>query len=137
MTRAATGCPQATRCGAHSRSLAKTSSTATATPAPWNFIWHDNEAVGLIDWDYFHPAPRLDDVAYALRWFVPFRSDELAKEWHHFPEAPDRRHRIQLFLNACGDLSDFDVVDAVTSRIQATIDHCRALADTGQEPQRT
>ena len=106
-------------------------------PGPWNFIWRDNEAVGLIDWDHLHPAPRLDDVAYALRWFVPFRSDELAEEWHHFPEAPDRRHRIRVFLSAYGDLPDFDVVDAVTTRIQATIDHCRVLADTGQEPQRT
>ena len=106
-------------------------------PGPWNFIWHDNEAVGLIDWDYLHPAPRLDDVAYALRWFTPFRSDALADEWHHFPSAPDRRHRIHVFLEAYGDLQDFDVVDAVLRRMQATIDHCRALAEAGQEPQCT
>ena len=106
-------------------------------PGPWNFVWQDNEAVGLIDWDYLHPAPRLDDVAYALRWFTPLRSDDLARDWHHFPEAPDRRHRVQVFLDAYGDLPDFDVVDAVTARVQATIDHCRALAEAGQEPQRT
>src|SRR3954451_5540645 len=45
-------------------------------PGPWKFIWEDNEAIALIDWDYLHPAPRLDDVAYALRWFAPLRSDE-------------------------------------------------------------
>ncbi|MCW2843485.1 MAG: hypothetical protein JWN22_1401 [Nocardioides sp.] len=28
-------------------------------PGPWNFIWRDNEAVALIDWDYLHPGPRL------------------------------------------------------------------------------
>lgn len=84
-------------------------------PGPWNFILHDNEAVGLIYWDYLHPAPRLDDVAYALRWFIPLRSDELAREWHHFPEAPDRPHRIQVFLDAYGDLPEFDVVDAATA----------------------
>ncbi len=106
-------------------------------PGPWNFVWRDQEAVGLIDWDYLHPAPRLDDVAYALRWFVPMRSDELALEWHHFPEVPDRRHRISVFLEAYGGLPEFDVVEAVTARIQATVDLCRDLAAQGQEPQRT
>ena len=137
MTRDATGGPQSTRCGGAPGITGEDIAYCHGDPGPWNLIWRDNEAVGLIDWDYLHPAPRLDDVAYALRWFVPFRSDELAEEWHHFPEAPDRRHRIRVFLSAYGDLPDFDVVDAVTTRIQATIDHCRVLADTGQEPQRT
>lgn len=106
-------------------------------PGPWNFIWRDNEAVALIDWDYLHPAPRLDDVAYALQWFVPLRSDELALEWHHFPELPDSRHRIHVFLDAYGGLPAFDVVDAVSARMQATSDLVLALADQGQEPQRT
>ncbi len=106
-------------------------------PGPWNFIWRDNEAVALIDWDYLHPAPRLDDVAYALQWFAPLRSDQLALEWHHFPEIPDRRRRIHVFLDAYGDLPAFDVVDTVTARMQATSDLVRALADQGQEPQRT
>lgn len=106
-------------------------------PGPWNFIWRDNEAVALIDWDYVHPAPRLDDVAYALQWFAPLRSDEMALGWHHFPEVPDRRHRVQVFLDAYGDLPAFDVVDAVTARMRATADLVRALADQGQEPQRT
>jgi Ser/Thr protein kinase RdoA (MazF antagonist) len=106
-------------------------------PGPWNFIWRDDEAVALIDWDHLHPAPRLADVAYALRWFAPLRSDRLALEWHHFPEVPDRRHRVQVFLDAYGDLPAFDVVDAVTARMRATSDLCRALADQGQEPQRT
>lgn len=106
-------------------------------PGPWNFVWRDGRAVGLIDWDYLHPAPRLDDVAYALQWFAPTRSDELALTWHHFPAVPDRRHRIALFLEAYGDLPDFDVVQAVTARMQATSDLMQSLADQGQEPQRT
>ena len=35
-------------------------------PGPWNFVWRDGEAIALIDWDFLHRAPRLDDVAYAL-----------------------------------------------------------------------
>ena len=106
-------------------------------PGPWNFIWHDNEAVALIDWDYLHPAPRLDDVAYALRWFAPLRSDEHALEWHHFPEGPDRAARVRTFIEAYGDLSAFDVVGAVTERIRAVVALMCDLAERGVEPQRT
>lgn len=106
-------------------------------PGPWNFVWHDNDAVGLIDWDYLHPGPRLDDVAYALRWFVPMRPDELVLEWHHFPEVPDRRHRTEVFLQGYGDLPPFDVVDAVVGRMTATRDLVRQRAENGQEPQWT
>ncbi|WP_197429762.1 phosphotransferase [Auraticoccus cholistanensis] len=104
---------------------------------PWNVVWRDRQAVGLIDWDYLHPGPRLDDVAYALRWFVPLRSDALALEWHHFPAVPDRRSRIAVFCEAYGDLPDFDVVEVVTARMEATRVLMAELARRGQEPQRT
>ena len=106
-------------------------------PGPWNFVWRAGEAVALIDWDFLHPAPRVSDVAYALRWFAPMRDDASALEWHHFPEVPDRRARIEAFLEAYGVPADFDVADAVVGRIRATIEHVRFLADQGQEPQRT
>lgn len=106
-------------------------------PGPWNFVWQDREAVGLIDWDYLHPAPRVDDVAYALRWFAPLRSDEHALEWHHFPVVPDRAARVRTFIEAYGGLPDFDVVDAVTDRIRTVTALMCDLADRGVEPQRT
>jgi hypothetical protein len=106
-------------------------------PGPWNFVWDDHEAVGLIDWDFAHPGPRLDDVAYALRWFAPARSDELALEWHHFPVVPDRALRIRAFLEAYGDLPAFDHAEAIAARMGATIAIGTALAEAGIEPQRT
>jgi len=106
-------------------------------PGPWNFVWRDQEAVGLIDWDYLHPAPRVDDVAYALHWFGPLRRDEFVLDWHHFPAIPDRRERVELFLEAYGDLPPFDVAEAVAASVQATSDRVRSLARSGQEPQRT
>lgn len=106
-------------------------------PGPWNFVWRTHEAVGLLDWDFLHRAPRTKDVAYALRWFVPLRADEHALEWHHFPEVPDRRHRVAVFLEAYGDLPDFDVTDAVVTAMTATNDLMLALAADGVEPQRT
>lgn len=106
-------------------------------PGPWNFVWRDGEAVALIDWDFLHRAPRRDDVAYALLWFAPMRDDESSLEWHHFPQMPDRRARIDAFLEAYGMVADFDVADAVIRRRHATIEHVRSLAEQGVEPQRT
>ena len=106
-------------------------------PGPWNFIWRDQEAVALIDWDYLHPAPRLDDVAYALRWFAPLRSDAHALEWHHFPEVPDRGDRVRAFVAAYGGLPAFDVADEVMARIRSVIRLRGELAARGVEPQRT
>lgn len=106
-------------------------------PGPWNFVWRDGEAVGLVDWDYLHPAPRLDDVAYALEWFGPLRRDEFVLEWHHFPVVPDRRHRVRVFLEAYGDLPAFDVAEAVAGRMEAVSALMADLAARGVEPQRT
>ncbi|WP_405062600.1 aminoglycoside phosphotransferase family protein [Kribbella sp. NBC_01505] len=106
-------------------------------PGPWNFAWRDGQAVGLFDWDYLHPGSPLDDVAYALFWFAPTRADQHCLDWHHFPAVPDRRERIEHFLAAYGPTQPFDVVDAIISRGQATIDLELSLAAQGIEPQRT
>jgi hypothetical protein len=106
-------------------------------PGPWNFVWRGDEAVALIDWDYLYPAPRLEDVAYALRWFAPLRNDEHVLAWHHFPSVPDRRARVRTFLESYGDLPPFDVVSAVVHMIQATNDDVLRLATQGIEPQRS
>lgn len=105
---------------------------------PWNVVWRDDEAVGLIDWDFLHQAPRLDDVAYALRWFAPARDDEMALTWHHFPSVPDRAARIRTFLEAYGEgLPDFDIVEAIATRMEDTMALELSLANAGVEPQRT
>ncbi len=111
-------------------------------PGPWNFVWDGSAAIGLIDWDFLHPAPRADDVAYALRWFAPARSDEHALEWHHFPVVPDRAARIDAFLTAYGDLPTASptgtrVWEAIAARIEATVAIATALARDGVEPQRS
>jgi hypothetical protein len=106
-------------------------------PGPWNFVWDGGEAIGLIDWDFLHPGPREDDVAYALRWFAPARSDENALDWHHFLKVPDRPARIVCFLTAYGELPARDWVTAMADRVDATVRVATALAEQGIEPQRT
>jgi aminoglycoside phosphotransferase (APT) family kinase protein len=104
---------------------------------PWNMVWSHGDAVGLIDWDFLHRGPRLDDVAYALRWFTPARDDELTLTWHHFPTVPDRSARVRAFLEAYGGLPSFDVAEAIATRMEATMAMELSLADAGVEPQRT
>ncbi len=105
---------------------------------PWNIVWRDDEAIGLIDWDFLHQGPRIDDVAYALQWFTPTRDDEMALTWHHFPSVPDRAARVRTFLDAYGGgLPDFDVAEMVAARMEATMALELTLANEGIEPQRT
>lgn len=103
-------------------------------PAPWNFVWQDGAAVGLIDWDHASPGPVEDDVAYALDTFVPFRSDEVTTRDHGFPEVPDRPARLRAFATAYGLGSTHGLVDRVIAREQLTVDRVLSLADRGLEP---
>jgi Ser/Thr protein kinase RdoA (MazF antagonist) len=104
---------------------------------PWNMVWRGDEAVGLIDWDFLHRGPRLDDVAYALQWFAPARDDDAALTWHHFPTVPDRALRIRIFLDAYGGLPPFDVAETIATRMERTMALEASLAESGIEPQRT
>jgi aminoglycoside phosphotransferase (APT) family kinase protein len=104
---------------------------------PWNMVWDGDEAVGLIDWDFLHRGPRLDDVAYALQWFAPARDDEMALDWHHFPAVPDRARRIRIFLETYGGLTAFDVAESIAARMEVTMAMELSLAEAGVEPQRT
>jgi hypothetical protein len=106
-------------------------------PGPWNYVWHGHEAVALLDWDFLHPGPRVDDVAYAIRWFAPLRSDEHALEWHHFPVVPDRWARVATYLAAYGDLPPFHVIAEVVAVMRRTRERMAERAAAGVEPQRT
>lgn len=103
-------------------------------PAPWNFVWRDGEAVGLIDWDYASPASGLDDVAHALEMFVPFRDDDFAIEHLRFTEPPDRPARLRAFAAAYGLRGTSGLVDRVIHRQQATVSRITHLAGLGHEP---
>jgi hypothetical protein len=108
-------------------------------PGPWNMVWDGPRAIGLIDWDLAHPAPAMSDVAYALEYFTPFRSDEVAcdtTDGHHFPAPPDRRARLSAFASAYGLESTTGLVDRVIDRQAATISQVQDLAERHIQPQR-
>ena len=97
---------------------------------PWNVVWHDDEPVGIIDWDTVLPAPPSYDVCFAMEYVVPFRDDDWAIRYHGFDAAPDRPTRIRLFLDAYG-IEIPDVVDAVAAVQWAGLDQVEQLAARG------
>ena len=108
-------------------------------PGPWNVVWRGDRPVALLDWDHAMPGDPLDDVAYALEYVAPFRSDEDAMRWHAFGSPPDRRHRIRVFLEAYGaDGSDAylsAMVDRVITEQRRVIERVERLAAAGIQPQ--
>jgi hypothetical protein len=90
----------------------------------WNLVWDGREPIGLIDWEYAHVAPAMSDVAYALEYAAPFRSDEEAIRWMRYPSPPDRRRRIAIFAQAYGLPGTDGLVDAVAAeqrRVRALV----------------
>jgi aminoglycoside phosphotransferase (APT) family kinase protein len=104
---------------------------------PWNVVWRGAQPVGLIDFDFAGPGDPMLDVAYAIEYTAPFRSDEVAMRWHGFETPPDRRHRIAVFAEAYGLVSVQRLVDAVIERQRLAMSHVQQLADRNVEPQRT
>ncbi|MBB5959993.1 hypothetical protein FHS29_006615 [Saccharothrix tamanrassetensis] len=104
---------------------------------PWNVVWDGLVPVGLLDFDFARPGDPLDDVAYALEFVAPFRSDEEAVRWLGFAGPPDRWSRIEIFAEAYGLSDTGGLVDAVVRRQEQTIRDVESLARHGVEPQRS
>lgn len=104
---------------------------------PWNVTWHGNTPIGIIDWDLVFPAKPEYDVLYALEYSAPFRDDKLTREWHHFSEVPDRKRRIDVFLEAYGTSREEvgDVVAGVAGIQRTVAGHEKLLAERGLQPQ--
>lgn len=102
---------------------------------PWNLVWRNGCPVGILDWDYAHPAPRLHDIAYALEFLVPFRDDATCVNELRYPHPPDRRHRLELFCEAYGRSDTDGIVDAVIRAQRSTADLVRTLGSQGRQPQ--
>jgi hypothetical protein len=102
---------------------------------PWNIVWKDEQPVGILDWDYARPAPRIHDVAYALEYVAPFRDDAEGLRWLRYPDPPNRRHRLELFASVYGLTSTLGLVDAVIEIQRDGIEQVRRLANAGYQPQ--
>jgi hypothetical protein len=101
---------------------------------PWNTVWRDGRPVGLLDWDLAGPRPALYDVAYALDYVAPFRSDEEAVRDLAHPSPPDRARRMRVFAEAYGLDSTDGLYDAVLEEQLATRRYTIELAARGLQP---
>lgn len=101
---------------------------------PWNIVWQGNKPVGILDWDFVLPAKPSYDILYALEYSTPFRDDETALKWHHFSHTPDRKHRIELFLEAYGTSLE-NITDGVIEVQRKGIQYVKELANRGVRPQ--
>ncbi len=102
---------------------------------PWNVVWRGEYPIGIVDWDQARPAAPMHDIAYALEYVAPFRSDTECLRWLRYPTPPDRRHRVELFATAYGLTSTSGLVDAVIEVQRDGIEQVRRLANAGHQPQ--
>ena len=102
---------------------------------PWNIVWQGIRPVGLLDWEYANLASPRQDIAYALEYMAPFRSDETCMQWLRYPDPPNRRSRLELFAEAYGLSSTDGLADDVVAVQRAGVDTVRRLADEGHERQ--
>jgi hypothetical protein len=102
---------------------------------PWNLVWQGTRPIGILDWEYAHVAPAREDVAWALTYVVPFRSNELCLRWLRYPAPPDRRHRLELFAEAYGLTSTDGLVDEVIAVQRADLALVQRLAAEGHQRQ--
>jgi hypothetical protein len=67
--------------------------------APYNCVFHNEEAIGIIDFDTAHPGSRRWDLAYALYRFAPMTSPT---NGDGFGSLQDQLHRARLFCDSYG-----------------------------------
>ncbi len=78
--------------------------------APYNLVFARARPVGVIDFDYAHPAPRLWDVAYAAYRFAPLTAAE-------GPPVEDQVRRVALFCAGYGLEQPVRVIDSIVERL--------------------
>ncbi len=106
-------------------------------PKPGNMAWRGEEAVGLFDFDDARPGLRVDDVAYALKWIIPFNGEVEKLRGIDTGEEAEMRERAAAFLEGYGWQGPFDVATLAVNAHERSIDEIEWGAAGGLEPQRT
>ncbi|WP_281543981.1 phosphotransferase [Grimontia sp. SpTr1] len=99
--------------------------------APYNLVLNGQEAVGVIDFDTAHPAPRVWDLAYAIYCWAPFKTHEFDK----MGTLDDQIARSRMFCKAYGATQDMliNLPDVMIERLQALVSFMREEAGKGNE----
>ncbi|WP_064709611.1 phosphotransferase enzyme family protein [Rhizobium bangladeshense] len=100
--------------------------------APYNVATIDHEAIGIIDFDTAHPAPRLWDLAYAVYRWAPLSDPANPAVAFGFYE---QLRRAEIFCNAYGATAEERrrLPEMICRRLQALVDFMLASAAAGDE----
>lgn len=99
--------------------------------APYNVVLVGSEAVGIIDFDTAHPAPRIWDIAYAVYCWAPFKTHE----YDAMGDLGSQSIRAKQFCDAYGllDVDRLALVKAMTERVQSLVDIMHNEASNGNQ----
>jgi Phosphotransferase enzyme family len=98
--------------------------------APYNCVFANGHAIGVIDFDGAHPGPRRWDLAYTLYRFAPMSSPT---NTDGFGNLEEQLHRARLFCDAYGlQTEDRIALPAlVIQRLKTLIDFMHSQASEG------
>lgn len=100
--------------------------------ATYNLVFDGAEVVGVIDWDFASPGPRLWDLAYLAYRIVPLSAGDRGDGFTD----QERRRRLRLLLAAYGcDAEGADVIATVRDRLLALADFSDQAARRLGEPE--
>lgn len=99
--------------------------------APYNVCLLGSQAVGVIDFDTAHPAPRVWDIAYALYCWAPFKTDENDA----MGDLTSQSMRAKQFCDAYGlsKVERQELVEVMVERVQVLVDHMHSEARSGNQ----
>jgi hypothetical protein len=103
---------------------------------PHNLIWRDEEIVGVVDWEWAHPGPAIDDLAFAAWMTIPLRPDEDMQEVG-FSAVPDRRERLNALLIGYGKCVAAEVIASVLRLQDEYFQEMQVRGAQGSEPWKT
>jgi Ser/Thr protein kinase RdoA (MazF antagonist) len=99
---------------------------------PHNCVLDGNRVVGMFDFDFAQPAPRLWDIAAAVYRWVPMTAPDNADG---FGVTDDQAIRLRLFCDRYGldDAGRSALIETVARRLHVLVDFMRAQASAGNE----
>ncbi len=102
--------------------------------APYNAAWRHGALAGFFDWDFAAPVRPEWDLAYTAFSWVPLhaRSVVAAEGFTDFAARPRRLRQFLAEYGWTGDVAAFP--ELVASRLRASADGIRRLANAGETP---
>jgi Ser/Thr protein kinase RdoA (MazF antagonist) len=103
---------------------------------PYNLIWRGERIVGVVDWEWAHPAPAMHDIAFTAWSIVPLCTNEDARATG-FDATPHARERLKAFASGYGDVDPRKLLEAVLATQLQFTDKIEKYGAAGKEPWKT